>query len=86
MLNLNDQGVILEEDWGWPVSIVEMTENEESLFWMVWCAAKDGNGHGGRQCGCQPTPPVGTGTTKESALESWRFVHFEKRYQGRRRQ
>ncbi len=82
MLSLNDQGIVLEEDWGWPVSVVEMTENEESLFWMVWCAAKNLD----HSCECQPTPPVGTGSTKESALETWRFVHFEKRYQGRRRQ
>lgn len=82
MLSLNDEGVVLEEDWGWPVSIVEMTESGESLFWMVWCAQKDGDS----QCECQPTPPVGTATTKESALEAWRFMHFEKRYQGRRRQ
>ncbi|KKN68711.1 hypothetical protein LCGC14_0449020 [marine sediment metagenome] len=82
MLKLKDEGVVLEEDWGWPVSIVEMVENEESLFWMVWCAAKNGD----RSCECQSTPPVGTGATKESALESWRFIHFERRYQGRRRQ
>ena len=85
MLKLNDQGIVLEEDWGWPVSIVEMIENEESLFWMVWCAAKNGNGHGDNKWECKPTPPVVIGTTQESALESWRFVHFEKRYQGRRR-
>lgn len=82
MLSLNDQGVVLEEDWGWPVSIVEMIEGGKSLFWMVWCAAKDGNGH---QCECQSTPPVGTAATEEGALESWRFIHFERRYQGRRR-
>ena len=88
MLKLNDQGIVLEEDWGWPVSIVEMTENEESLFWMVWCAAKNiemTRNENGKQCSCQPTSPVGTGATKEDALESWRFIHFEKRYQGKRR-
>ncbi len=82
MLSLNDEGVVLEEDWGWPVSIVEMNDGEESLFWIVWCAAKDGDS----QCECQSTPLVGTAVTKEGALEAWRFMHFEKRYQGRRRQ
>ena len=86
MLSLNDEGIVFEEDWGWPVSIVEMIEGEESLFWMVWCAAKDGNGFAGHQCECQPTPPVAVAATKEGALEAWRFTHFEKRYQGRRRQ
>lgn len=81
MLSLKDEGIILEEDWGWPVSIVEMTENEESLFWMVWCAQRNGDS----RCDCYPTPPVSIGATRGSALESWRFVHFEKRYQGRRR-
>ena len=82
MLNLNDKGIVLEEDWGWPVSIVEMTEEKESLFWMVWCAAREEDSD--HRCSCHPTPPVGTGATREDALESWRFVHFEKQYQGKR--
>lgn len=81
MLKLNDEGVVLEEDWGWPVSIVEMLDAEQSVFWMVWCAQKNGD----HPCECRTTPPVGIGTTREEALEKWRFHHFVTRYQGRRR-
>jgi len=82
MLSLSDKGIILEEDWGWPVSVVEMLEDGQSLFWMVWCAKKNGD----HSCDCIPTSPVGLGATEQEAFEKWRFVHFETRYQGKRRQ
>ncbi len=82
MLSLLDKGIVLEDDWGWPVSVVEMLEGDLSLFWMVWCAQSNGD----HPCDCKPTPPVGLGATEQEALERWRFVHFETRYQGKKRQ
>lgn len=69
MLTLNDEGIVIEEDWSWPVSIVSISDDSYTLFWLVWCG-KDKN------CNCIPSLTVGVGNTKHKALESWRFKHF----------
>ena len=81
MLSLKDEGIIIEEDWNWPVSVVQLLNDSQSLFWLVWCDKKDGE----HPCDCQPSLSIGAGVTKSAALTAWGFQHFEKRYQGRRR-
>lgn len=69
MLELNDEGIVIEEDWGWPVNIIQISENGDSIFWIVWCAK-------GNDCTCTPSAITGISDDRHKALEAWRFKHF----------
>lgn len=71
MLQLNDEGIVIEDDWSWPVNIIEVKEiaDGKTVFWAVWCAKDD-------ECDCVLPSTIGVGETRQKALEAWRFRHF----------
>ena len=79
-MKIQDHGVHRDLEWSWPIRIVEVCDSDgTSQFWMVWCAYSNSS-DGRPPCHCWPFPPVGTGYTKEQAIQSWQFQHLVSDY------